>query len=216
MGDFADMPSLCSYDEGTRGAEGRRYVDDVKACVDAQERIFRPFKRNKRKKPKFWMLKGNHEYRIDRATSLDPKMYGALSYSDLQFDYFGWETIDYDGASPGILDLDGIAYAHYHISGQMAKPISGVRPAYTMIQKYGHSMTAGHSHLFDYYVRLNSIDKAMGLVCGVFQDYRAPFAGTANDMWWRGMVHKRNVKDGLYDLECVSLAALKQQFGAKK
>ena len=29
LGDMADMPSLCTYDKGTKGFEGRRYKQDV-------------------------------------------------------------------------------------------------------------------------------------------------------------------------------------------
>ena len=33
IGDFADMPSLSSYDIGKKSFEGRRYKDDIKAAV---------------------------------------------------------------------------------------------------------------------------------------------------------------------------------------
>ena len=39
LGDMADMPSLSSYDRGTRGFEGRRYKNDVEAVIDAQEKL---------------------------------------------------------------------------------------------------------------------------------------------------------------------------------
>ena len=38
IGDFADMPSLCSYDKGRRSFEGRRYNKDIAAAIDAQEK----------------------------------------------------------------------------------------------------------------------------------------------------------------------------------
>ena len=44
LGDFADMPSLSSYDRGTRGFEGRRYRNDVIAALDAQDILFHPLK----------------------------------------------------------------------------------------------------------------------------------------------------------------------------
>ena len=33
LGDFADMPSLSSYDVGKKSFEGRRYKDDIKASI---------------------------------------------------------------------------------------------------------------------------------------------------------------------------------------
>ena len=53
LGDFADMPSLSSYDKGTKGFEGRRYKKDVNAVIDAQEKLFAPIKSyNKRQAEK--------------------------------------------------------------------------------------------------------------------------------------------------------------------
>src|ERR1043165_9002111 len=111
IGDWADMPSLCTYDYGTKGFEGRRYVKDIEAAIDAQEKMFAPIRARKRKLPKFWMLEGNHEHRIAKAVSADSKLEGVLSYSDLMFKEFGWEVVPYYGSTPGILHLDGVAYA---------------------------------------------------------------------------------------------------------
>ena len=69
IGDMADMPSLSSYDKGTKGFEGRRYKKDVAAVIDAQERLFAPIKKMRGYKPKLHMCLGNHEDRIDRAVT---------------------------------------------------------------------------------------------------------------------------------------------------
>ena len=53
LGDMADMPSLCTYDKGTKGFEGRRYKKDIEAALDAQERMFTPIQKAKKKKPRF-------------------------------------------------------------------------------------------------------------------------------------------------------------------
>src|ERR1035437_3365549 len=37
IGDFADMPSLCSYDKGKKSFEGRRYVLDIEPPAEAWE-----------------------------------------------------------------------------------------------------------------------------------------------------------------------------------
>jgi hypothetical protein len=42
IGDFADMPSLSSYDVGKKSFEGRRYVEDVKASKDAMVSFLSP------------------------------------------------------------------------------------------------------------------------------------------------------------------------------
>jgi hypothetical protein len=50
-------------------------------------------------------------------------------------------------------------------------------------------------------------------VAGVYQDYRASWAGGANDLWWKGVIYKRNVEDGVYDAEFISLESLRKEYG---
>ena len=42
LGDFADMPSLSSYDKGTKSFEGRRYVSDVEAVQEGMSKLLTP------------------------------------------------------------------------------------------------------------------------------------------------------------------------------
>ena len=74
LGDFADMPSLSSYDVGKKAFEGRRYTKDIEASKDAMDALLTPLwefnakaKRNKEKQynPDMTMLLGNHENRIN-------------------------------------------------------------------------------------------------------------------------------------------------------
>ena len=39
LGDFADMPSLSTYDIGKKSFEGRRYTADIKAAKDAMSAL---------------------------------------------------------------------------------------------------------------------------------------------------------------------------------
>ena len=213
IGDWADMPSLSSYDQGKKGYEGRRYKKDVDAVLDAQDRFFHPIRKAKKKLPRFVMLEGNHEYRIKRAIEVDAvHLEGIVSPDDLGYEDFGWEYIQYEGATPGTVTIDGITYAHYFPSGVMGRPIGGVNPAYQLVTKYGRSVTQGHIHTFAHYHRGNVVHECNGLVCGVYQDWFADFAGVANEMWWKGVVFKQNVENGLYDLQQISLNTLKKAY----
>lgn len=214
-GDMADLPSLCSYDKGTKGFEGRRYKDDLAAVHDAQEKMFAPLKKSKKRRPKLYMLEGNHEHRISRAISADAaKLDGIISLDDLKYKEFGWSVTPYRGDTPGVKVIDGIAYAHYHTSGVMGRAISGEHPAASLLNKQHMSCTSGHLHTLDYALRSDAAGKPIqGLMGGVFQDYFADFAGVANDMWWRGLTIKRDVVNGTYDPEFVSLHRLMKEYG---
>lgn len=214
IGDWADMPSLCTYDYGTKGYEGRRYLKDIEAAIDAQEKFFKPIRAKKKKLPRFIMLEGNHEHRIERAISTDAaRLEGIISLDDLQYKDYGWEFVPYYGSTPGVAEVDGVAYAHYFTSGIMGRPIGGVHPAYQLIHKQYQSCTQGHTHTTDYCVRTNATGRDLhGLVCGVYQDYIADFAGEANMMWWRGVIVKRDVTLGTYDPEWIGLDRIKREY----
>jgi hypothetical protein len=53
----------------------------------------------------------------------------------------------------------------------------------------------------------------MGCFVGCFQDYRSDWAGDANDMWWSGVLVKKNVENGTYDPEFISIDRLKREYG---
>ena len=82
LGDFADMPSLSSYDIGKKSFEGRRYMADIEASQEAMVALLKPMwdfnaraKRFKEKqyKPEMHLVLGNHENRINRAINDSPQ-----------------------------------------------------------------------------------------------------------------------------------------------
>lgn len=212
MGDWADMASLSLYDVGKKSFEGQRYVLDVDAARTSQDYMFNEVAKMT-KKPRFIQLEGNHEHRIERATNDDPKLDGLLSISDLQYENYGWELVRYRGSTPGVIVVDGIAYAHYFTSGVMGRPVSGVKPAYTLLQKQHMSCTAGHTHVFDMAIQTTADDrKIMGCVAGVYTDEELSYAGNSNDLWWRGLLLKEYVNEGTYDMRQISLHSIKKDF----
>jgi len=214
IGDAADMPSLSSYDKGTRAFMGRNYRKDIDAHLDFQERMWAPIKRAKKKRPYSVVLEGNHEYRIKRALNLSPELDGAISFKDLEFERYYDDVVEYTGRTPGIHVVDGVHYAHFFVSGVLGRAISGEHPAYSLLTKEFVSCTQGHVHTADYAIRTTvGGRKINGLVCGVYQDYWSDWAGEVNKLWWRGVVIKRNVEDGYYDPQFISIDNLRKEYG---
>lgn len=216
IGDAADMPSLSAYDKGTKAFIGRNYEKDIESHLEFQDRLWKPIKKSKKKQPRRIILEGNHEHRIKKAINLQPELEGkafGVSFNDLDLESYYQDVVEYEGGTPGVITVDGCSYAHYFISGVMGRPIGGEHHAYSLITKQLSSCTCGHSHLADWSVRTHiSGKKIMGLVCGVYQDYDSSWAGKTNDLWWRGVVVKRNVEDGVYDPEFVSLDKLRKEY----
>jgi hypothetical protein len=216
-GDVADMPSLSGYDKGKKSFQGRTYKADIDSHNDWQDRLWSTVRKSKRRMPRRVALIGNHEQRIDRAIELQPELEGTVSYSDLDLVRYYDDVVHYTGQTPGVIEIDGVHYAHYFISGVMGRPVGGEHPAYSLLTKKYTSCTQGHTHVYDHCFRTRADGrKIFGLVAGVFTDYRSDYAGEANDLWWQGCFIKRNVSEGQYDLEGISMARLKKEYGPRR
>ena len=116
IGDWADMPSLSSYDVGKKSFEGRMYTKDIESARLAMDVFLAPIKeynmrqainRKKQYKPRMVMCYGNHDQgRIERAIEHDRKLEGLISVKDLGFEESGWECHDF----LDIVNIDGIRY----------------------------------------------------------------------------------------------------------
>lgn len=213
IGDNWDMPSLSEYDRGKKCFQGRSYKADIASGVEFMDRVFAPVKKQKQRLPRTIFLEGNHEHRIHRAIQLQPELEGAISYDDLQLDRYFDDVVLYTGSVPGVIEVDGISYAHYFVSGVAGRPVGGEHPATSLITKKLSSATQGHLHLADWSTRMALNGKRlMGCFVGCYQDYRSDWAGSMSDLWWSGVVVKRNVEDGCYDPEFISIAAMKKEY----
>lgn len=207
IGDWADMPSLCTYDRGRKGFEGRRYIKDIEAANEALNLYHRelgPYKCDH-----VWTV-GNHENRIDRATEADAVLDGLITLDDLDFRRRGWEVVPF-----GIpISIDGVAYGHYHTKGPMARPISGQNHARNMLNKLHYSTVAGHSHFIDMAFDTNVMgERLQSLVVGSYFGHREGYAGRNNWEWWRGIVVLRDVIDGRFDIETWEYDRIRRTWG---
>ena len=209
MGDFASMESMSSYDKKKKSFEGRRYRKDVEHTHDALSKFNKGLNKYN---PEMHMLLGNHEDRIDRMVEENPELEGAMSIDDLCYPEYGWNTYDY--RLPVV--LDGIYYSHNFPSGVMGTAISGENVARSLLNKNKVSSTVGHSHLLDYAVSaIPSGKKMMALCAGCYLEHKEKYAFNTQRLWWSGLIVKRNVKGGSYDLETVNYQEVKKRYGRR-
>lgn len=210
IGDFADMESLSVYDKGKRGFEGRRLSADFDAARAAMARLFAAVSPGTKSDTRWVMCLGNHEHRIARAANDNPALNGFLTYEELGYKA-DWEVHDF--LAP--VEIAGVTFAHYFVSGVMGRPIGGKALGYALVQQTYSSVVQGHSHLYDHYCTATTPDgrRRHGLSVGCFFEHDEEFAGPANRMYWRGVVMLRGVKDGDYDLETVSMSRLLKNYG---
>jgi hypothetical protein len=219
IGDFADMPSLSSYDKGKKSFEGRRYSDDIKAVHTGMELLLNPMKdlnkllarkKEAQYKPRMILTLGNHEDRITRAIDSDSKLEGTLSLSDLGYEGFGWEV--YPFLKP--VSIDGVSYCHYFTSGVMGKPVSSAR---ALVKSRHCSAVMGHVQTTDIYCGDTKADgkQITGLFCGICYLHDEPYLGPQGNATRRQIVMLHEVDDGEFDIMVVSLKYLERKYGNK-
>lgn len=217
IGDFADMPSLSSYDVGKKAFEGKRYKDDVAYTKKAMAVLLNPIRKlqtyqaSKHKKqynPRLVLTLGNHEHRILRAINNDAaKLDGVIGIRDLGYETFGWEVHPF-------LDtvlIDGIVYSHYFVTGVMGRPVTS--PA-ALIAKKHMSCVMGHVQQrgVAYGVRADG-KEIKGIFVGACYTHDEDYLGPQGNKHWRGIWTFNEVNDGQFDELQVSLTYLHRKYG---
>lgn len=214
LGDFADMPSLSSYDVGKKSFEGKRYLKDVEAAKTAMEALLSPLvtynkqaKVNKQKqyKPRKVLVLGNHEHRIVKAVNNDAKLEGVLSTSDLGYEK-DWEVYQF----LEVVVIDGVAYSHYFTSGALGKPCTS---AQAQLTKKHMSCIAGHQQGLQIAMGHRADGKPItSIIAGSCYEHDEDYMGPQGNKHWRGILVLHEVNEGSFDVMPVSLAYLKQRY----
>lgn len=215
LGDFADMPSLSSYDIGKKAFEGRRYTKDVQAVHDAQEALFTPLfelqeqqLRNKKKMydPARIMLLGNHENRINRAVNNDAKLEGLISVEDLAYDEY-WDKVH---PFLEVVVIDGVAFSHYFVTGQAGKPAS---TANAQFRRTNMSCIAGHQQGLQIATASRADGKRLtSIIAGSCYKHDEDYLGPQGNKHWRGFMMLHSVEDGEFDLVTIPLRYLDDKY----
>ena len=204
IGDFADMPSLSSYDKGKRSAENKRYKKDIEAAHYAMELLMTPIVNEPGYRPRLVMTLGNHEERIVRFGDDNPAMHGVASLDDLGFEAWGWEVYPF----LEVIEVDGIEYSHYFTTGAMGRPAGS---AAVMLRERQRSCTMGHSQIYD--VAMHKKTQNRAIMAATFYQHDEAYLGPQGNDCRRHILFKHEVRNGRYDLMEVSLEFLRKKYG---
>lgn len=217
IGDWADMPSLSSYDIGKRSFEGRTYKADVEASIEGMELLMAPIRAEQKRRvdgkkkqwnPRLVLTLGNHENRIDRAIENDRKLEGLISVDDLKYKEFGWEVIPFLET----ITIDGICYAHYFTSGVMGRPVAS---ASALVRSKHMSCTQGHVQQasLDMTQRTGEGRPLFGLFAGVFYSHDESYLNPQTNRQHVGFWMKYEVDNGSYCPCPITLSFLRKRYG---
>lgn len=216
LGDFADMPSLSSYDVGKKSFEGRSYKADIDAANEALARLNAPIDaemaRLKRRRQKEWKLKkivtrGNHDWdRIMREIQNDRKLDGLISPHDIKYEDYGYAVYPF----LKVAVVEGIAFCHYFCSGVMGKPITTSR---ALLTKKHMSCIAGHQPGYDVATdhRADGV-RLTAIIAGSAYPEDLEYLNDQTNKHWRGILMLNEVVNGSFDEMKVSLGFLKERY----
>lgn len=215
LGDFADMPSLSSYDVGKRSFEGRRYLADIEAARQAMDAFMEPLKtfnerarrfKEKQYRPRLVLTLGNHENRINRAVNDDPKLEGVLSVDALGYSGDGWEVYPF----LEVVVLDGVAYSHYFVTGLMGRPVTS---AGACLAKKHMSCIQGHQQGLQIATSVKADGAILtSIIAGSCYEHDEEYMSQQSNNHWRGFLMLHDVREGQFDLMPVSLAYINKKY----
>lgn len=214
-GDWADMPSLSSYDKGKKSYEGRTYRGDILAANDGLQRLMAPIQaemeRIERRCIKRWKLRkivvlGNHEDRINRAIEDARQWEHTISTDDIHFRQWGFEVYPFLQQ----VEVDGITYCHYFPSGPMNRPITTAR---ALLSKLHASCFAFHQQGRDIaYGKKANGQTITAIICGSAYLHDEPYLGPQGNNVWRGIWMLNDVRNGSCEEMQISLKFLRRWF----
>lgn len=215
IGDFADMPSLSTYDIGKKSFEGRRYQDDVLSVRAAQTVLLNPLWDLQRKQaankkriynPEMHITLGNHCQRINRAINDDRKLENLISVEDLHYETFGWKVHPF----LEVVELQGIAFSHYFATGAMGRPAS---TANAQLNRQHMSCVAGHMQGLQIATGRRA-DGALltSIIAGSFYLHDEEYLGNQGNNHFRGCLMLHNCENGSFDLNILPMTYLRGKF----
>jgi hypothetical protein len=215
LGDLWDYPSVNVYDSATKKASaGANVRADFLAGKTALDLLMEPWCGIKNYKPKLIFTEGNHEFRIYKHLSEHPHLVGSV---DRPMDYLvsrGWRVYPYQV----VTKVDGVAYAHLFprnangiVTAHAVK--YGAPSAYAQVRNNLCSATAGHKQGLEVSRPIKMGGKVLrGIIAGSFYQHDEGYLGPQGNNYWRGILHKHDVKNGDYRLEEISMKYLKENY----
>jgi hypothetical protein len=193
LGDHWDFQSVSRHSApGSREKEGQRLARDIEAGNHALEALneamgsFRPRTAT--------LLRGNHEYRLQRYVEANPVLEGIVGLDMLGDRRLGWSVVDYFHGSPKAIELDGLWYAHYFTNVNTGNPIGG--NASYKLAAIGSPFVMGHVQGYDIGTKQYATGRTIrGIVAGSCYLHDEEYKGMANSHW-RGAVVLNEVEKG--------------------
>ena len=210
LGDLFDMASASRWTTSWLKAIKRYSLEnDLKAGQTAINLLMKPWAKSY--KPKLIFITGNHENRLNRLKEEMPVLCSSLPGYKTILNKRGWKVIPF--LRP--YKLDGILYCHYFVrnsSGQVTGSKHGMSSAIVQAKREMVSCIAGHKQGLDYAIVQCHGKIIRSIIAGSFYQHKEEYLTDQGNNHWHGILHLKNVKNGTYDLNELSIETLKKEY----
>lgn len=211
IGDFADMPSLSSYEKpGSAKYAAQNYKDDIWATHLGMKLMMTPIREEMARSgwnPRLVMCLGNHENRILRALEETPKLDGTIGLPDLEYERWGYEVHPFLHQ----VIIGGVAFSHFFPSGPMGKPIGTAKQ---MLNKLHMSCACGHIQGRDIAFGKRGDGKHITVLRnGSSYEHDEDYMNKQSNNVWRGIYAMNDCIDGEFEEKAISMKYLRRRYG---
>lgn len=193
LGDHYDFGSVSRHSApGSKDKEGARILTDINAGNAALSLLSESM--GGYKAGSMHILRGNHEYRLNRFIAENPVLEGVVGEHLFNDSKLGWKPVGYSNGSPQGVELDGVWYAHFFANPNTGKPIGGT--AGYKLAAIGAPFVQGHVQGYDIGTKQYATGRTIrGIVAGSCYLHDEEYKGMAN-AHWRGAVVLNEVERG--------------------
>lgn len=211
LGDWFDMPSLSSWDEGKKSAEGRRVSADIKSGTEAIRLLMSRWSLDKSYRPRLVFCEGNHEARATRYMEENPQI-DTIPLPNEVFADLGWEV--YPFLKP--VTINGVTFVHYsqlNAQGKVMGSGRGQPSAKAQAQREHRSIICGHQQGYDSAILEAPNGRIRSFIVGSFYMHSENYLGPQGNSHWHGCLLLNDTHNGDFDLCEVSLRYLRRKYG---
>jgi hypothetical protein len=220
LGDWNDNKAAGRYEsDAAKGLHERDVMADLKWAKDCNDILWskvdkhnRKANRQRRYEPRKTRTLGNHEQRLNRLIEKEPWLKG-LIFNENNFNEkkHGIECFKF----LEIISISGVWFSHYFpqsADGNVKQMYRGQSNARLQVQRLANSSIAGHNQGMSTHLQTTPAKRMRGVIAGSFYQHDEDYMGEDGNNYWRGILHLRNMKNGDFDMQDISIESLMRDY----
>lgn len=219
-GDWNDNKAAGRYEsEGVKGLKKRSIKEDLDWAKHCNDVLWGPVNRYNKKanktrryNPRKTRTLGNHENRLVILSEATPwikeLIFNEENFNEKEHNIEVFPFLE-------VIEISGVMFSHFFpisSDGTTKQTNRGQANARLQVQRLAQSATAGHQQGLSTHTQTTPKKRLRGVIAGSFYMHDEDYMGPSGNNYWRGVLYKRNIQNGDYDLQEISLNSLLEEY----